>query len=62
MEVEKRPGWDWEIEYEEEDEGQVTVEVMSVFGAMSVDEAIADARSSFMDEQPTIIAVRRAAT
>lgn len=54
--IEKRPGFDWTITYEDDDE----VFEMAVFGAMSIDEAISDARSSFRpNDVPTILAAVR---
>lgn len=43
MTAEKRPGWDWDVTYED-DEG---IDVMRVFGAMTPEEVIADARAAF---------------
>lgn len=54
--IEKRPGFDWTITYENDER----VFEMAVFGAMSIDEAISDARSSFdADDVPTILAAVR---
>lgn len=59
MKFEKRPGYDWFVTYDV-GEGEQT---MTVFGAMTIDQAIADARSSFRLDEPTITAaVRRQGT
>lgn len=39
----KSPGWDWLIDYEDEDG---TVETMSVFGMITIEDAILEARRS----------------
>lgn len=58
--LEKRPGWDWEVSYiAEDDHGRDTVETMLVFGAMTIEAAILDARSSFMIDEPCIVGARR---
>jgi len=44
MTVEKRPGWDWIVFYLAGDNDEAGD--MDVFGAMSIEEAIADARAS----------------
>ena len=42
MDIEKRPGWDWLVKYNMFDEpGE-----MLVFGAMTIEQAIDDARGS----------------
>jgi hypothetical protein len=59
--IEKRRGWDWCIEYLNEDGPDV--QVMTVFGAMTPEQAIDDARSSLDPDGDSpdyeIIAVRR---
>lgn len=57
----KRPGWDWDVRYiEEHDEGPDTVETMVIFGCVTVEDAMRDARSSFEDEfMPAFISVQR---
>lgn len=56
MEIVKRAGFDWTIEYED-DEG---VHEMTVFGAMTIEEACSDARSFMADDAIAIIrAVRK---
>lgn len=62
--IEKSPGWDWEVDYEDEDG---TVETMSVFGQIRVEDAVAEARHSLNANffrlpdfvPPAIVAVRR---
>lgn len=56
VKVEKRPGPDWTVWYE--DEG---IEHAYVFGAATIDEALADFRSSFMSghKPPVVVAVAR---
>ena len=41
----KSPGWDWSITYQVGDE---PVETMSVFGVMTIEEAVLEARRSFI--------------
>lgn len=59
--ITKRPGWDWDVRYiEEHDEGADTIETMVIFGCVTVEEAMRDARSSFEDEfMPAFISVQR---
>ena len=44
VEVEKRPGADWDITYMEVPDGNI--ETMTVYGAVSLKEALADAEQS----------------
>lgn len=46
--ITKRPGWDWTIFYRWDDEP--SIEAMSVFGAMSPEQALDDARSSLGED------------
>ena len=43
MKIEKAPGWDWAVTFEWEDGGQ---DVMSVFGCITIEDAIKEARYS----------------
>lgn len=53
MKIEKGPGYDWVITYQFDDE---PVESMSVFGQIRIEDAIAEARLSFADEdQPLLV-------
>lgn len=60
-EIVKRAGWDWDVTYLDEDaDGREITEVMTVFGAATIEEAIRDARGSFEDEfMPAIISAAR---
>lgn len=42
MEIEKNPGWDWRVKYQDGDEQ----DEMLVFGAMTIDDALRDAHGS----------------
>jgi len=61
----KSPGWDWAIDYEDEDGAS---ETMLVFGKIRIDDAIEEARRSlsanFFDlpdfVPPVVVGVRRA--
>lgn len=60
MRVEKRPGWDWIVRYIMDD----MPEEMVVFGAMTIEDAVADAHCSlapvgFEDNDYQILAVER---
>lgn len=58
--IEKRPGNDWNVYYiSENDDGKDVIEIMTIFGAMTIEEAIADAKSSFMFDEPSIVGAKR---
>ena len=65
IEFTKPPGWDWAIDYEDEDGAS---ETMLVFGKVRIDDAIEEARRSlsanFFDlpdfVPPVVVGVRRA--
>lgn len=46
MKTEKRPGWDWRVHYRMADEPET--EMLEVYGAMTIEQALQDARSSIM--------------
>lgn len=50
IKVEKRPGWDWVAIYQWGDE---PIDVVNIFGAMSVDEALRDAHASLSSSDLT---------
>jgi hypothetical protein len=66
MEIEKSPGYDWDVDYEDVDVEGGT-QTMSIFGKMTIEEAVAEARFSlssnfFKDPEfvePAILAARR---
>lgn len=56
--IEKRPGWDWIVVYDDEDGERAE---MTVFGCARIEDAVRDARSSFQPDDPVaILEVRRA--
>jgi hypothetical protein len=60
----KSPGWDWAVDYEDED-GEL--ETMLVFGKVRIDDAVEEARRSFSANffdlpdfvAPVVVGVRR---
>lgn len=55
--IEKRPGWDWAITYDFGAEGQ---SVMSVFGCVTIEEAIREARWSFAERDQSELVILKA--
>ena len=43
-EITKSPGWDWSVTYQYADE---PIKTMGVFGVMTIEEAVLEARRSF---------------
>jgi hypothetical protein len=63
---EKAPGFDWIVAYlGEDDDGREVLRLMSVFGQLTAEQALAEARFSFgafgaADSQIAIVGVERA--
>ncbi len=57
MKIEKGPGYDWLVTYQFDDE---PIETMSVFGQIRIEDAIAEARFSFDDEDAPLVLILKA--
>lgn len=59
----KSPGWDWDVTYiDEMEEGVDSIETMTIFGVMTAEEALAEARYSLnalVEFTGAIVAVTR---
>jgi hypothetical protein len=61
LSITKPPGWNWLVFYlDEDDDGKIMVEAVSVFGQMTPETAMQEARWTFADEDmPEFVGLRR---